>query len=69
MDETIAPERFSGWGAIDKDEPDTFYVEYKTTDLDGSSFADISHKNSWVKEITEEIYNRINSEADKIKFL
>ncbi|MBP5244237.1 MAG: hypothetical protein J6Z28_05915, partial [Succinivibrio sp.] len=69
MDKTIAPERFSGWGAVDKDEPDTFYGEYGTREFDGSSFADISHKNSWVKEITEDIYNRINSEADKIKFL
>ncbi len=69
MDETIAPERFSGWGTVDKDEPDTFYGEYGTLALDSGSFADISHKNRWVKEITEDIYNRINSEAEKIKFL
>lgn len=69
MGECIAPERFSGWGAVDKEEPKTFYGEYGTKSLDGSSFTNLSHKNSWVKEITEDICNRINSEADKIKFL
>ena len=66
MDNTIAPERFSGWGAVDREEPETFYGEYGTKNLDGSSFADLSHKNSWVKEITKEEFDRLNSEADKI---
>ena len=30
MDDSIAPERFSGWGGITKDEPDTFYGEFGT---------------------------------------
>ena len=68
MDKSIAPERFSGWGAVDKDEPLTFYGEYGTKGLDGSSFADLSHKNTWVKDITEEIYKELDSEAEKIKF-
>ncbi len=29
-DESIAPERFSGWGGITKEEPETFYGEYGT---------------------------------------
>ena len=35
MDETIAPERFSGWGGITKDEPDTFYGEFGTKIMGG----------------------------------
>ena len=30
MDDSIAPERFSGWGGITKDEPSTFYGEFGT---------------------------------------
>ncbi|WP_026523120.1 pectinesterase family protein [Butyrivibrio sp. VCB2001] len=30
MDDSIAPERFSGWGGITKDEPNTFYGEFGT---------------------------------------
>ena len=30
MDDSIAPERFSGWGGITKDEPYTFYGEFGT---------------------------------------
>ncbi|MCR5556771.1 MAG: pectin esterase [Butyrivibrio sp.] len=65
MDDCIAKERFSGWGAVQKDEPETFYGEFGTKGLDGSSFADLSYKNPWVKEITEEIYNELNRRSDE----
>ena len=68
MGDCIAPERFSGWGAVDKDEPETFYGEYGSRKLDGCSFADISQRNSWVKEITEDIYKELNSRADQLKY-
>jgi pectinesterase len=37
MDETIAPERFSGWGGITKDEPEAYYGEYGTKIADNIS--------------------------------
>lgn len=38
MDETIAPERFSGWGGITKNQPDTFYGEYGTKIADHGEY-------------------------------
>lgn len=60
MDESIAPERFSGWGAIDKDQPDTYYGEYGSVSLESGEAADLSSKNSFVRDITEEEYDRLN---------
>ncbi len=34
MDETVAPERFSGWGGITKDEPEAYYGEFGTRNAD-----------------------------------
>lgn len=36
MDDSIAPERFSGWGGITKDEPNTFYGEFGTRIASGT---------------------------------
>ncbi|WP_022768307.1 pectinesterase family protein [Butyrivibrio sp. NC2007] len=36
MDDSIAPERFSGWGGITKDEPSTFYGEFGTRIASGT---------------------------------
>jgi pectinesterase len=66
MGDCIAPERFSGWGAVDKDEPETFYGEYNSRNLDDSSFADLSHKNTWVKELDKALYDSINERADAL---
>ena len=66
MGNSIAPERFSGWGATHKEEPGTFYGEYKSIDLADSSFADLSHKNPWVKEIDESLFNELNSRAEAV---
>ena len=52
MDKSIARERFSGWGGVDKDQPDTFYGEYGSRFSDGS-LIDLSEKNSWVKDVDE----------------
>ena len=67
MDKAIAPERFSGWGGITVDQPETFYGEFGTI-LAGSSiiFADLSQKNSWVKDISESDAAAISSHADEI---
>ncbi len=67
MDKTIAPERFSGWGGITVDQPETFYGEFGTI-LAGPSiiFADLSQKNSWVKDISESEAAAISSRADLI---
>ncbi len=37
MDETVAPERFSGWGGITKDEPEAYYGEFGTRNADDFS--------------------------------
>ena len=60
MDETIAPERFSGWGGINKDEPEAYYGEYGTIN------ADLSCKNPWVKDIDEDIARDISERADEV---
>ena len=39
-DKSIAPERFSGWGGITKDEPQTFYGEFGTRLVDGTVAGD-----------------------------
>ena len=52
MDKSIASERFSGWGSVDKGQPDTFYGEYGSRFSDGS-LIDLSEKNSWVRDIDE----------------
>ncbi len=62
MDASIAPERFSGWGGITKDEPETFYGEFGTT---GSS-SDISGKNPWVKDIDETLAKELSARADEV---
>ena len=65
MDETIAPERFSGWSSIDKEYPETFYGEYGTVDSQGNK-VDLSHKNSWINNIDDEMYSEINKQAECI---
>ncbi|MBR4668954.1 MAG: pectin esterase [Butyrivibrio sp.] len=65
MDETIAPKRFSGWGAVDKVHPDVFYGEYGTAGDDGEP-ADLSAKNTWVKDIDDEVAGEISILADAI---
>ncbi len=62
MDDTIAPERFSGWGSIEKEYPDTFYGEYGTVDEAGDK-VDRSHKNSWIKDIDAAMYSEISKQA------
>ncbi|MBQ6589262.1 MAG: pectin esterase [Butyrivibrio sp.] len=58
-DKSIAPERFSGWGAIGKDQPDTYYGEYGSVSLESGEAIDLSKKNSFVRDITEEEYKRL----------
>ena len=53
MDDSIAPERFSGWGKITKNEPSAYYGEYGSVSLSEGSDIDISGKNSWVKDLDE----------------
>ena len=65
MDETIAPERFSGWGAVDKPQPGTYYGEYGTRD-DKGALTDLSKKNSWVKDVDADEADKISSLADEI---
>ena len=66
MDRTIAPERFSGWGSISNDEPETFYGEYGSKDLHDGKEISLSQKNPWVKEIDAETYKDLKDKADKL---
>ncbi len=66
MDDTIAPERFSGWGGITKDEPETFYGEYGTVNLEDGSDIDISKKNKWIRELDYTAYKEIDAIAEVI---
>ena len=66
MDDSIAPERFSGWGSINKEEPDTFYGEFGTVSLLDGNAADLSGKNAWVKEIDAELAKKISRKADEL---
>ncbi len=65
-DKTIAPERFSGWGAIDKDQPDTYYGEFGTKLLEDNCFVSLDHKNSWVKDIDTSTYEKLYNLADNL---
>ncbi|SFB87836.1 pectinesterase family protein [Butyrivibrio sp. YAB3001] len=65
MDDTIAPERFSGWGAIDKVHEDTFYGEFGSVYEDGKRIS-LGLRNSWVKEIDEREAKRISAAADEL---
>lgn len=66
MDKTIAPERFSGWGAVEKDEPLTYYGEYNSISLENGGYLSTEKKNMWIKDLTEDDYNSINKRADKL---
>ena len=65
MDESIAPERFSGWGGIAKDEPETFYGEFGTRVVSGE-FASLDRKNPWVRDIDETTALELSRRADAI---
>ncbi len=66
MDDSIAPERFSGWGGITKDQPDTFYGEYQSSRLDDGSLVALTERNDWVKNIDTACANEISGRADAI---
>jgi pectinesterase len=73
MDESIAPERFSGWGGITKDEPGTYYGEYGTRVISdpqagsGSSReASLDRKNPWVRDIDQATVADISRRADEV---
>lgn len=66
MDESIAPERFSGWGGITKDEPDTFYGEYGSISIEDGCDIDLTQKNHWIRDIDDVIYKDINAKADAL---
>ncbi len=71
MDQTIAPERFSGWGGITRDEPKTFYGEFGTRNMSAASesddlYCDISQKNPWVKDIDSELAAELSKRADEV---
>ena len=65
MDETIAPERFSGWSGPAEDEPETFYGEFGSKSAQGDS-VDLSHKNSWVRDIDESLAKELSARADEV---
>ena len=64
-DKSIAPERFSGWGGITKDEPQTFYGEFGTRLVDGQ-LVDLSSKNTWVKDVDEAMAAELSKRADEV---
>ncbi len=66
MDDSIAKERFSGWGGITKEEPLTYYGEYGTRLMEDGSTADLSNKNPWVKDIDESTAEDILRRADEV---
>ncbi len=65
MDDAIAPERYSGWGGITKDEPDTTYGEFGTVDMAGNT-VDLSNKNGWVKDIDESVAQELEQKANEV---
>ena len=66
MDESIAPERFSGWGAVDKDQPDTYYGEYGSAYIDTKEKISLDNKNNFVKEISQADYEKLNKLANEL---
>jgi len=65
MDDTIHEKRFSGWGGITKDQPDTAFGEYNSVDANGNQY-DLSCKNNWVMDIDERLYLEYESKAEHI---
>ncbi len=69
MDDSIAPERFSGWGGITKDEPNTFYGEFGTriaACAEAGQPASLEHKNPWVRDIDETLALEISRRAEEL---
>ncbi len=66
MDESIAPERFSGWGGITKDEPSTFYGEFGSVLAADGSAVSLDARNSWVRIIDESLAEEISRRADQV---
>ncbi|MCR5675195.1 MAG: pectin esterase [Lachnospiraceae bacterium] len=65
-DDSIAARRFSGWGAVDKDEPDAMLAEYRTVNADGDP-VDMNGKNPWVKVLSDAEAAEIVRQADILK--
>ena len=66
MDTSIAPERFSGWGSIDKDESFATYGEYNSKFIDTETLIPLDNKNYWVKEIDNDVYKAILDIAENL---
>lgn len=63
--EHIAPRRFSGWGAVEKDEPDACFSEFASVREDGSP-VDLSARNPWVRELDTDTWRALNAAADAL---
>jgi len=72
-DESISPYRFSGWGGITKDEPETTFAEFggKVVYDDSKEElpVDMSHKNPWVKELSDTQAQELLKKSEEIKAL
>ena len=66
MDDAVAPERFSGWGGITKDEPSATYGEYNTISLEDGKPVSLADKNVWVKDIDSDTYNVLIEKSDSL---
>ncbi len=69
-DSSISPYRFSGWGAVTKDEPDTSFAEYGGVVVDAANVkcpVDMSHRNPWVKELSSDEAEKILNLSNELK--
>lgn len=67
MDECIAPERFSGWGGITKDESSTFYGEVGTKVMPASMNEGRKRAGAEVESLAETVYvNKDGASLDKL---
>ncbi|WP_051151015.1 pectinesterase family protein [Butyrivibrio sp. VCB2006] len=66
MDRSIAKERFSGWGAVDKDQPDTYYGEKGSIYLDTKEPIPLDNNNKFVKDISDEFAADLSQKVDDL---
>ena len=68
FDDCIHPRRYSGWGEIEKDEPDATLAEYDSRGTDGTPQG-MEERNPWVKVLTAEEAARYEAGVQELKNL
>ncbi len=66
FDRSIHPRRYSGWGEVEKEEPDAFLAEYDSRWTDGNPVP-MSERNPWVRILTGGEADQLEEKAKSLR--